>query len=193
MKINIREIDGNWDLGFALDKHVLSSQYIGENEYGHAQFDTKRSEAGEALYQLKYNGDFSQAHLLAKAIAKEICPRFKNIGLIVPVPPSKIRRRQPVIELASELGKLIGVGSFDNIILKSGNNDQLKDLNSKEEKVNALKGILSVNDGINGDGKWNALIVDDLYDTGASLEATCAKLREYNKINKVYVATATWK
>jgi len=52
MKVNIRKLDGSWDLGYALHKHTLSSIYLGDNEYGHPQFDTTRSEPGEALYQL---------------------------------------------------------------------------------------------------------------------------------------------
>jgi len=43
MDVNIREITGNWDQGYVLHKHVLSSIYLGENEYGHPQFDTTRS------------------------------------------------------------------------------------------------------------------------------------------------------
>ncbi|WP_454743956.1 hypothetical protein [Cupriavidus necator] len=53
MKTNLKQIFGNWDLGYALDKHTLRSTYIGDNEYGHPQFNTERSEPGEALFQLK--------------------------------------------------------------------------------------------------------------------------------------------
>ena len=53
MKTVIRQITGSWDLGYVLDKHVLSSVYLGDNAYGHPQFDTTRSEVGEALYKLK--------------------------------------------------------------------------------------------------------------------------------------------
>ena len=45
---------GKWIEGYAIDKHTLHSIYIGENEYGHPMFDTKRSEIGELIYQLKY-------------------------------------------------------------------------------------------------------------------------------------------
>lgn len=35
MAVNLRKIEGNWDLGYALDKHMLSSTFTGHNEYGH--------------------------------------------------------------------------------------------------------------------------------------------------------------
>lgn len=45
--MNIREIKGPWEKGIVLDKHVLKSEYIGDNEYGRPMFDTKRSELGQ--------------------------------------------------------------------------------------------------------------------------------------------------
>ncbi|WP_204369077.1 hypothetical protein [Methylocucumis oryzae] len=48
--VNVKQIDGVWILGYSLDKHTISSVPIGHNEFGHMQFDTVRSEAGEALF-----------------------------------------------------------------------------------------------------------------------------------------------
>jgi hypothetical protein len=59
VEINPKPITGNWTEGFALDFHTLSSEYIGDDEYGHPQFDTKRSDVGELLYRLKYGKDKS--------------------------------------------------------------------------------------------------------------------------------------
>ena len=49
MEVNVKEIYGEWDLGYSLDKHTVSSTPVGYNEFGHMQYDTTRSEAGEAL------------------------------------------------------------------------------------------------------------------------------------------------
>ena len=35
MKSAVRKIEGNWDLGYVLDKHVLSSIYTGDNAQGY--------------------------------------------------------------------------------------------------------------------------------------------------------------
>ena len=69
----------------------------------------------------------------------------------------------------------------------------LKDLSTKADKLNALNQRLELNDQITSKGRWNALVVDDLFDTGASLEAVCQLLKAYQKINQIYVATLTWK
>jgi hypothetical protein len=72
VKVSIRQITGNWDLGYVLDKHRLSSIYLGDNEYGRPQFDTTRSEAGEALFRLKYRSDWTQIDPLANQLAASI-------------------------------------------------------------------------------------------------------------------------
>ena len=50
MKINPLEIAGNWDKGFVLDKHVISSTPKGENVYGHMEYETVRTELGELFF-----------------------------------------------------------------------------------------------------------------------------------------------
>lgn len=60
MEVQLKKLEGSWDLGYALHKHTLSSVYLGDDEYGHPRFDTTRSEPGESLYQLKYRGDWDQ-------------------------------------------------------------------------------------------------------------------------------------
>jgi predicted amidophosphoribosyltransferase len=196
MNVNLKEICGNWDQGYVLDKHTLSSKYIGDNEHGHPQFETKRSAVGEALYQLKYRGDKTQATPLAAQVAKSIVPKFEKVGLIVPMPASNVRVWQPVNEVAKELGKLIKVPVFDNIIVKAAADagaKQLKDMVAKEEKEAALEGKFTVNDSIENSGKRNVLLLDDLFDTGASMEAVTAALRTYQKIGKIFVAALTWR
>ncbi|SRR6266851_3374657 len=193
MKISIRQITGNWDLGYALDKHVLSSVYVGDNAYGHPQFDTTRSEVGEALFKLKYRDDWSQIDPLANQLASSIYPKFDNVGFLIPMPASNVRARQPVTVLTEALGKLVNKPVFEYLLIKKPGGQQLKDLSIKEEKAVALKDSFSVHDSIEGSGPWNALVIDDLFDTGASLEAACAVLRAYPKIRKIYVSALTWK
>jgi len=193
MKISIKEVYGDWDLGYALDKHVLSSTYIGDNQYGHPEFNTTRSEVGESLYQLKYRGDWNRIEPLAEELARSIYSKFKNVGLLIPMPASNMRAKQPVTELTRELGKIVGRPVFDDILVKKADGPQLKDVKTKDEKLEVLKDCFIINDKIEGIGPWNALLIDDLFDTGASLEMACAALRKYSKIKNVYVATLTWK
>ncbi len=194
MKVNLRELTGNWSSGYALDKHLISSTYIGVNEYGRDQFDNLRTEVGEATYQLKYKLDWSQAAPLAKAIFDNVFPKLSAVGLLIPMAASTPRPRQPVLEVTKELGKLAGLPVFENLLAKQLGGSSLKNLKTKDEKSEALAKFgltLATTDGFTTDGQWNALVIDDLYHTGASMEAACAVLSAHPKIKKIYVATLT--
>ncbi len=196
MKVDIKQINGNWTNGYALDKHTVSSTFLYNNEYGHPQFETIRTEAGEAVHLLKYKHDWTKVDPLAAAVVKHIIPSFEQIGLVVPVPASKQRERQPVYEVAKAVAKELKICSFENIVDKLPTENQtvpLKDLKTKEEKIAALKGRFVLKDSIASEGRWNVLVIDDLYDSGASLEAVCEILQTYPKIDKLFVATLTWK
>jgi predicted amidophosphoribosyltransferase len=196
MIVQLKELEGSWDGGYALNKHTLSSEFIGYNEFGRAMFDTKRSEPGEALFQLKYRNDWTQVEPLAAQIKASLLPMFGEVGLIVPMPASTTRARQPVDELAKELGKITNTPVFDNLIVKAPapqGSPQLKNLSTREEKDAALNGRFSINPTITNEGSWNALLLDDLFDTGATMDAVARTLKTYKKIGKVYAASVTWK
>ncbi|MBO1034275.1 ComF family protein [Delftia sp. SD018] len=192
MQVNVKELHGDWDAGWALDKHVLSSTYVGDNEWGRPQFDTQRSEVGEASFQLKYRSDWAQVQVLAQALAANILPKISSVGFIVPMPASKVRDRQPVTEVARALGMLVQKPVFESLA-KAPGGPSLKDLQTKQEKLDALAQRLSIVKHITNEGRWDVLLVDDLYDSGASMETACAALRGYEKVNKIYVAALTWK
>lgn len=196
MTVNLRKLEGCWDIGYALDKHIISSVYTGDNQFGHPTFDTKRTDVGEAVFQLKYREDWSQAAPLAKAVQKYVVPLIGQVDLIVPMPASTPRDRQPVTEVALKLANLLNINVFNNLLVKNATqtaNQSLKNMKLKEEKVAALAGRFSIKDEINGDGKWNTILLDDLFDTGASMEAACNALRTYAKINHIYAVALTWK
>lgn len=196
MKVNLKKISGNWASGYALDKHMLHSEFTGYNDYGHPTFNNTRTEAGEAVYRLKYKGDATQVEVLANAVVSNIVPNFELVGLVVPVPASNKRTLQPVYAVANLVAEKLKVASFEDIVIKetgAASTVALKNLDTKEEKVNALKGRFKLNDGITNTGLWNVLVLDDLYDSGASLEAVCAVLGSYSKVKNIYVAALTWK
>lgn len=192
MKTNVTEIQGAWSKGIVLDKHTLSSVCTGYNEYGHPIFDTTRSEVGESLFQLKYRNNWSKIKPLAQAIADSLI-NLPQFSFIVPMPPSNPRTKQPVSELAIALGKILDIPVFNNLLQKTHNGQSLKDLATRAEKDAALKDSFSIRDEIQNQGKWDVLLIDDLYHTGASMEAACNALKLYNKVNNVYVAALTWR
>lgn len=104
MKVSLKQINGPWDQGWVLDKHMVSSTFLGNDDRGHPCFDNQRTEIGEATYQLKYQKDWNQVGPLAQAVATNVFPRLDQVGFVVPMPASNIRQRQPVTEVALALG-----------------------------------------------------------------------------------------
>jgi predicted amidophosphoribosyltransferase len=192
VEVNVQQINGNWDLGYSLDKHVLSSVYIGDNQWGHPEFDTTRSEAGEALFQLKYRSDYNQIPIIGSQMYESLSGYFSSACLVVPMPPSKARLRQPAIEIARELANNMGIPCYEELLVKVSDTPQMKDIESREEKVETLVNAFSVNDQL-GEGLYDVLVVDDLFDTGSSLKAATIVLRGYSKIRNIFVAVVTRK
>ncbi len=190
MQVNMQKIFGKWDIGYSLDKHTISSTFTGYNEYGHPTYNTTRTEIGEALYQLKYNSDRNKVTILAKQIVDLLGNHFQSASLIIPMPPSKQRDFQPVKEIAKQVAALMNVPYNENLLAKTSSTDQMKNIPLKEERIKALCSAFKVNDAL-ADGQYNVLIVDDLYDTGSSLEAATVMLKQYTRISKIFVATIT--
>ncbi|OOE91592.1 ComF family protein [Salinivibrio sp. AR640] len=192
MDVNIKQMEGIWTLGYSLDRHTIRSTPIGYNEYGYMQFDTERPEAGEALFQLKYRSDYSQVPIIGQQLCSSFGRAFSSANLIIPMPASTPRNRQPVTEIARDLSQRMGIPYVENLLVKTGSTSPMKDIEKREDKVSALVNAFTAYDVL-GEGLFDALIVDDLFDTGSSLEAATTVLRGYSKIRNVYVATVTRK
>lgn len=195
MQVTVKQIEGEWDDGYALAKHSLSSVYLGDDDYGHARYDTTRSEPGEALFQLKFRNDWSRARPIAYEIAKHIVPRFEPVDIIIPMPASTSRARQPVTEIARELAHLIMKPVTETLLIASVpvGSPKLKNLSTREAKDAALNGRFSIADVLPGAERRDILLLDDLFDSGATMDAAVRALRGYAKIGSIYVAAVSWK
>jgi predicted amidophosphoribosyltransferase len=182
------KITDGWDIGYVLDWHVQRSEYLGDNEFGKPMFDTKRTEIGEALFQLKYRHDQTKIEPLAETMAANIKPVFQTASFVVPMPPSKNRAVQPAAELARKVSEKMKLPFFENILLKKGTAPQMKDIAIAKERTDALAGCFYINDAIANEGLWDVLVIDDLYSSGASFSAAAQVLRTYTKVRKIFVA-----
>lgn len=191
MDVAVEKVCGAWHAGYILDKHIKSSEFLGHNEFGRPKFDTIRTEVGESVYQLKYKDDRSQIPLLAEVFVENLKSKFSSISFIVPVPPSKHRTFQPLIELAKAVAKKMDIPIFENVLIKNVETLQMKDIAATEDKMSTLLKAFSINDEIDNEGCWDALIIDDLYSSGSSLNAATKILKSYSKVNNVYVAAFT--
>ena len=187
--ISPTRIKGDWDDGYALDSHIVKSRLIGYDEYGHARWDTVRTEIGELLYKLKYGGDKSAMGPIVSTVITFLESRKWQVDLVVPVPPSIARHFQPVATLAENLAKELKIEPCQNCVEKIKKTPGLKDVSDFNERGKLLDGTFEVNrPKIQGK---RVLLLDDLYDSGATMNAVSSALRQSGKAAVVYALAIT--
>lgn len=188
----IIRLEGNWQSGFAFDKHTLSSVYTGDDELGRPQFMTTRSPMGEHLYHLKYREDRSRLPLIIGLL--ETVNRIEMISqfnYIIPIPPSNRHRPfQPVIEIALKIGQRYDVPVLTDYLVKNLGSSQIKNISDPRRRQELLEQSMSIQ-GTESVRDLDLLLVDDLFRSGATLTVATKLLHEQGGANKVSVLTMT--
>ena len=186
--INPQAIEGNWRSGVALDFHTIRSTPVGQNEYGHMQFETERPPVAELLYQLKYKNDQAAAPELIATAAEFLRPHRAKLDVLIPVPASTVRAVQPVILLARGIGAELGLPVAE-CIATTRSMPHLKNVTDPEERRELLKGLYAV-DACHTEGK-NILLFDDLFRSGSTMSAITDVLLRQGRAASVRVLTIT--
>jgi predicted amidophosphoribosyltransferase len=182
-------IPGRWRDGFALDNHTVSSTYLGDDEFGHPTFDTKRSEIGELLYRLKYQSDQSVIAEIVEAAAAFIATWSPGVQIVVPVPASRARAVQPVLLLGDALAKRLGLPFVSDAIAKAREVPELKNVHDYNERIQLLAGAHAVDRA--KVQTLRVLLFDDLYRSGATMNAISAALYDHGGAADVFALTIT--
>lgn len=144
-KTNPRRIEGPWADGRVLDLHSTGSEFLGHDEFGREQFDTHRTEVGELLYRLKYRNDASALAEIGTTAEKFIRIWHIKFDVIVPAPPTRTRRVQPLHQIADELSRRFEVAVAKAVSKKAAGAAELKNLREFHERQAVLQGALTVN------------------------------------------------
>lgn len=128
MKLSPSKLQGAWDDGWVLDRHVSKSEFIGYDDHGNPQFETTRTELGELVYRLKYQGYQSAVGPIARAACEFVRSWNPEVNIIVPAPPSKHRAVQPLFQIADELGRLLKLPVDKTSVRKTKATPELKNV-----------------------------------------------------------------
>jgi ATP-dependent DNA helicase RecQ len=159
------ELKGPWHAGWSLGFHS-----------GFAGADWGRSPTGEQVYRLKYQGDRAALQPLVEQAAA-LChehPELAEVDAIVPVPPSTPREFDPVGAVVEALGKQLGLPVW-SILHKTRQTRPQKELQSLAQKRANVRGAFAIKGQARGK---RLLIMDDLYDSGATLEEAARMLKQ---------------
>ncbi len=151
-----RQLPGPWASGWALGFH---SQFSGA--------EWKRSNAGELAYRLKYQDDLTVLPELVEQAAALIAehPALGQVDAIVPVPPSVPRAHDPVSSFAKALSQRLGLVYWP-VLVKARHTTPQKELHTLAQKRKNVDGAFDNIEPVIGK---RVLIVDDLFDSGATL------------------------
>lgn len=172
-----KQLIGPWDSGWALGFH---SRFQGS--------DWKRSQVGEMAFRLKYHSDFSVIQPLIQKMKELIQahPEIGQVDLIIPMPASVQRKKDPVSCFTKELASQLKVNYWP-MLEKSRKTEQQKQFQTLAQKKANVAGAFRLQSSIKGK---KVLVVDDLFDSGATLEEI-TKLLKQAGADKVNVLTIT--
>ena len=106
------------------------------------------------------------------------------------VPPSrKGRKFQPVPPIAIGIGMVLGIDVCVDTVVKVKDTPELKNIFDFEERMRILKDAFEIRDPVVAGN--SILLFDDLYRSGATLNAVSRLLQREGKVKNIYVLTLT--
>lgn len=140
------------------------------------------------LYQLKYRSDKGVVHEIVEAVEKFMKAWNPAVDILVPVPPSTHRAVQPVLVLASAISGRLGIPLAD-CVARTRDIPELKNVSGLDERLELLEGLHTVDKSATR-GK-RVLLFDDLYRSGATMNAIATELYEAGKATDVFALAIT--
>jgi hypothetical protein len=170
-------IKGPWDAGYALAFH---SRFEGQEWH--------RTPLGELAYRLKYESDATAlAPLVEEALL--VCrshPELAQVDAIIRVPSTTERRFDALDEFSTALARRLSLPLWP-LLSKVRATQPQKEMTSLAQKQANVAGAFAV--GLTVRDKA-LLVLDDLFDSGATLTEVCRLLRRAGA-RRIHVLTLT--
>lgn len=138
-------------------------------------------EIKKSIYRFKYSNQREYSHFYARAIVNRLGYQIRHWmpDIIIPIPLNRIKylkRGYNQAELvARSVGDLLDIPVDSKLLIRTRNTRPMKELND-EERVKNLQNAFKIRSDI---VKYNkVLLLDDIYTTGATIDACSALLKE---------------
>lgn len=144
----------------------------------------------ESIYRFKYRGKREYAVWYGKKMAELLENRIRiwKPDVIIPVPIHKSRLKQRGYNqaelIAEQLGRYTGIPVDSEILIRSKSTAPMKELDGVKRLKN-IENAFNIDESIVRYNK--VLIIDDIYTTGATVDACAAVLKRHG-VSKVYCA-----
>lgn len=145
----------------------------------------------KSIYSFKYNKKQEFAPFYAKVMYERLGRKIRswNIDVIVPVPIHKkrlkVRGYNQAGLIAKQLSKLTKIPTDEHLVVRRTATNALKDLDAMSRQNNLKKAFKVTQNSVK---YTSVLIVDDIYTTGATVDAMARCLKGAG-VEKVYFAT----
>ena len=146
---------------------------LGDYSYENA----RRTKLGRLIYQFKYKGDRKAGDILSNLLTQLIKTRFTAPDFLVTVPPTVVSRVfQPTSYLTEIVSLSTGVPWDKGLIVRTRQCGMQKKLSRRSDKVRNVANLFQV-EGDNKVKGRKVLVLDDIYDSGASVNEICRVLK----------------
>jgi predicted amidophosphoribosyltransferase len=168
-------LPGPWLYGIALGMHAEEGE------------GAERSAIGTLLVDFKYAGHRALARPLGEALARAVASWRSKV--VIHIPSARRSSFEPACELARAVARGLRVRCLPHFIARTRTIEPQKDLVSLSEKRENVRGAFRARRPELVTGR-RALIVDDVYDSGATLEEAWRVVREAGA-SEIAVAAVT--
>lgn len=168
----------------SLPGHGFDSGFcLGDYSYD----DFERTSLGKLIYRFKYKRSQEAGNILADLASELIKEKFTRVDILINVPPSFTPRVfQPLDFLAEKVSSKTGLKWQKDILARTRLSKPQKELTSKSEKRQNVSGLFKLKNAGVIKGK-SVLLLDDIYDSGATLSEICSVLKQGGAYNIVVV------